>query len=106
MAFRDLSWGDPGIKGRRYPWGLAAWLRFGGRKPGKQSPGLLMAAPAGLRGRAGPVKKRPQVVAGVDVGPGRQEVDPETQLPGQAQGVREDRAAGPGRPLEQEGLRS
>ena len=31
-------------------------------------------------------------------------MDPETQLPGQVQSVRQDRAAGPGRPLEQAGL--
>ena len=31
-------------------------------------------------------------------------MDPEVQLPGQAQGVREDGAAGPGRSLEQAGL--
>ncbi len=64
-----------------------------------------MAAPTGLRGRAGPVKEGPQVVVGVDVGPRGQEVDPEAQVPGQVQGVRQDRAAGPGRPLKQGRLR-
>ena len=101
MVFRDQSRGRTRPQAAAPPWGLAARLRFAGLKPAEQSPGLLTAAPTGLRGRAGPVEEGPQVVVGVDVGPGGQEVDPEAQLPGQAQGVRQDRAAGPGRPLKQ-----
>ncbi len=75
-----------------------------GTRQAEQSPGLGEAAPSRLRGRAWQVKERPQVVIGVDVGPGGEEVDPEAQVPGQVQGVGQDRGTGPGRPLEQAGL--
>jgi rSAM/selenodomain-associated transferase 2 len=51
------------------------------------------------------MQERQQVGIGVNVGPAGEEVDLEGQLPGQSEGVREDHAAGPDQPLEQESLR-